>query len=60
MSTERVYCHRCHREAARVERTEEAVKIIQGRTTLITLGGGSKNSAISVKCPHGHPVAVKF
>ena len=59
-----VYCQKCHKLAAQVEKNEEGTRIMQGGKTLISLGGKSKinmggDNKIMIVCSSGHKVKVE-
>jgi len=53
------FCPKCHKEAYRIEETEDMIKVIQGRGTLLNLIRSSSVS-MSVNCPSGHPVKLEI
>lgn len=56
-----VFCKKCHRLAAQIQRGKEEIKIIQGGKVLMSLGKGANISMnkLSVQCPSGHNVKVE-
>jgi len=64
-----VFCPVCHREVCRVViglvadpnvagGKSEVTKIVQGKSTLVSLGGGSSVKGFSVQCPSRHKVLL--
>ncbi len=55
----RKFCPKCHREAYRLEETEETMKIVQGGGTVLNLNRQSTVS-MNLNCPSGHPVKLEI
>lgn len=53
------FCPICHREVYRIEETEDMIKVIQGKRTLLNLNHKSSVS-MSISCPVGHPVKLEI
>lgn len=54
-----VYCPKCHKEAYRIEETEDMIKVIQGKRTVLNISRSS-SVKISLSCPSGHPVNLEI
>lgn len=54
-----VYCPICHKEAYRIEETEDMIKVIQGRRTVLNIGHSS-SVKMSLSCPSGHSVPLEI
>ena len=59
MGQEVTFCPKCHREAYRIENTDDMIKVIQGRRTLLNISRSS-SVKISLSCPSGHPVKLEI
>lgn len=55
------FCPKCHKEAFRLEKGKENLRVIQNQNgkTLVNLGDNSSCS-ISIGCPSGHPVKLEI
>lgn len=53
------YCPKCHKEAYRIEETEDMIKVIQGRRTMLNISHSS-SVKMSLSCPSGHPVKLEI
>lgn len=54
-----VYCPKCHKEAYRIEETEDMIKVIQGKRTVLNISRSS-SVKMSLSCPSGHPVKFEI
>jgi len=57
-----VWCKKCHRAAARIIREDGQIKVMQGKSNLITMPEDSNmgGNTVSVRCPSGHGVKLKL
>lgn len=55
-----IFCKKCHKQAAQINKTEEKIELRQNGKVVISLSAQSTGNNISVRCPVGHPVEVKF
>lgn len=53
------YCPKCHKEAYRLEKDKDNVKVIQNGRTFISVSQSSSVS-MSINCPSGHPVKLEI
>ncbi len=57
-----IFCKKCHKLAAQVEKGEEGTKVMQGGKVLISLGDKTRLKGLnklSVACPSGHNVKIE-
>lgn len=58
-----IFCKKCHKLAAQVEKGEEGTKVMQGGKTVLSLGKdpniSMKGNKVSVKCGSGHNVQIE-
>lgn len=57
-----VWCKKCHREAARIIKQDGQIKVMRGKSNLITMleSGNMEGNTVSVKCPNNHDVKLKL
>ncbi|MBA7560255.1 hypothetical protein ES708_01877 [subsurface metagenome] len=53
------YCPKCHKEAYRIEETEDMVKVIKGRRAVLNISRSS-SVKMSLSCPSGHSVKLEL
>lgn len=63
-----LFCKKCHKEAGRIVREDPGnpalpsgvIKVMQGKTCLISMPATSTGNSINIKCPAGHSVPVRL
>lgn len=57
---ENIFCPKCHKLTAQINRSEERVELRQNGRVLLSLSAQTKGNTIGLKCPSGHNMKVEI